>query len=279
MSANEDHAHESLIKTPRQLVVVVLLAFVVPIIVIVLLSQLASSGRIYDKESPAMSADEIAKRIQPVAEVSTGFEPGSQTFKTGEEVYKSVCTACHATGVAGAPKFGDRHDWGRRIAKGRPALLGVAIKGLGAMPPRGGASDLSDAELEGAVVYMANAAGAKFAASAAGRTVAGPSAAPTPAPRASTPAEPQPTAKAAPGKVGGQEVYGSTCVVCHGTGVANAPKFGDKSAWAPRLARGVKELYNTALKGKGPMPPRGGNLTLSDTDVRAAVDYMVAAVK
>jgi len=279
MSANEDHAHESLIKTPKQLVVVVLLAFVVPIIVIVLLSQLASSGRIYDKDSPAMSADEVGRRIQPVAEVSTGFESGSKTLKAGEEVYKSVCMACHATGVANAPKFGDRRDWGRRIAKGRPALVGVAIKGLGAMPPRGGASDLSDFEVEGAVVYMANAAGAKFAVPASGRTAAGPSAVPTPSARASKSAGPQPTAEAASAKVDGKQVYGSTCDVCHGTGVANAPKFGDKGAWAPRLAHGVKELYNTALKGKGPMPPKGGNLTLSDADVQAAVDYMVGAVK
>jgi len=278
MSANEDHAHESLIKTPKQLVVVVLLAFVVPIIVIVLLSQLASSGRIYDKESPAMSADEIARRIKPVAEVITGFEHGSKTPKSGEEVYKSVCMACHATGVANAPKFGDRRDWGRRIAKGRAALIGDATKGLGAMPPRGGASDLTDKELEDAVVYMANAAGAKFAAGAASASnAAASSAAPPPAGRPSKAAGPQQATAAA--KLDGKQVYGATCVACHGTGAANAPKFGDKGAWAPRLARGMMNLYNTALNGKGPMPARGGNLTLSDADVRAAVDYMVAAVK
>ncbi|MGB5082631.1 MAG: c-type cytochrome, partial [Burkholderiales bacterium] len=156
MSANEDHAHPSLIKTPRQLVTVVLLAFIVPIIVITLLAQLASSGRIHDEDSPAMSADEVGRRIKPVAEVSTAFGPGSKTVKSVEEVYKTVCMACHATGVANAPKFGDRRDWSRRVAKGQRALTRDAARGLGAMPPRGGAADLSDFEFEGAVVYMAN---------------------------------------------------------------------------------------------------------------------------
>jgi cytochrome c5 len=279
MSANEDHAHESLIKTPKQLVTVVLLAFIVPIIVITLLAQLASSGRIYDKDSPAMSADEVGKRIKPVAEVNTGFGPASKTLKSGEEVYKSVCMACHATGVANAPKFGDRRDWSRRIAKGQRALIRDATRGLGAMPPRGGASDLSDVEFGNAVVYMANAAGAKFTAPASGVAAAAPAAAPAPAARASKAAGPQQAAKAAADGVDGKKVYESTCIACHGTGVANAPKFGDKNAWAPHLALGVKALYNTALKGKGPMPPKGGNLTLSDAHVRAAVDYMVGAVK
>lgn len=275
MSANEDHAHESLIKTPRQLITVVLLAFVVPIIVITLLAHLAASGRIYDKDSPAMSAEQIGKRIGPVASVSTGFGPGSQALRSGEEIYKSICMGCHATGIAQAPKLGDRRDWARRIASGQRAMVRDAIKGKGAMPPRGGASDLSDLEVERAVVYMANAVGANFKAPAS------PPAAGEPAPEKATAAAPLPprAAKTSAAKADGKQVYGSACVACHGTGVANAPKFGDKSAWAPRLARGEKELYATALKGKGPMPPKGGNLTLSDADVRAAVDYMVAAVK
>ena len=161
MSGN---SHDSPIKTPKQLVTVLVLAFVVPIILIVLLSQLATSGRIFDKDSPAMSPEEIAKRIKPVADVAVGGGgPGAKVLKTGEQVYQAVCTACHATGIAKAPKFGDKRDWGAaHPRRARRRCVQVALKGEGAMPPRGGASDLSDLEVERAVVYMANAGGAKF---------------------------------------------------------------------------------------------------------------------
>jgi cytochrome c5 len=246
MSGND--SHESLIKTPKQLIAVLLLAFIVPIVVIVLLAHLATSGRIYDKD--AMSPEEIAKRIKPVAEVNLAGaqRQGASALRTGEQIYRSVCVACHATGVAKAPKFGDRRDWGPRIRGGQKALVQVALKGEGAMPPRGGASDLSDLEVERAVVYMANAGGAKFK---------------------------EPAAPAADGK----KVYESTCIACHGVGVANAPRFGDKKAWAEHLMHGTEHLYENAVKGKGAMPPKGGNLTLSDADVKAAVDYMLKAVK
>src|SRR5258708_6122572 len=154
---------ESLIKTPKQLVTVLVLFFVGTIIVIILLAKLATSGRTYDKDSPAMSPEEIAKRIKPVAEVNMGAAgPAGGVLKTGEEVYKSVCTACHATGIAKAPKFGDRRDWAARLGEGQKKLVQVALKGEGGMPPRGGASDLSDLEVDRAVVYIANAAAIRF---------------------------------------------------------------------------------------------------------------------
>ena len=238
--------HESLIKTPKQLVTVLVLAFVAPIIVIVLLAQLATSGRTYDED--AKSPEAIAKRIKPVAEVNLGAAgPAGRILKTGEEIYKSVCTTCHATGIANAPKFGDRRDWAPRIREGQKELVRVALKGEGAMPARGGASELSDIEVERAVVYMANAAGARFK---------------------------EPAVKA-----DGRKVYQSTCMACHGAGVANAPKFGDKKAWATHLMHGTEHVYENALKGKGAMPPKGGNLTMSEAEVKAAVDYMLDAVK
>jgi cytochrome c5 len=90
---------------------------------------------------------------------------------------------------------------------------------------------------------------------------------------------PPPAAKSADAGAAGKTIFDGTCVVCHGAGVAGAPKFGDKAAWAPRIATGKDTLYGVALKGKGAMPPKGGNLSLSDADVKAAVDYMVAAAK
>ena len=90
-------------------------------------------------------------------------------------------------------------------------------------------------------------------------------------------AAPAATAKGDAGK--GKAVYDSACTVCHAAGVAGAPKSGDKTAWAPRLKTGTDALYTSALKGKNAMPPKGGNMSLADADVKAAVDYLVGLVK
>jgi len=83
------------------------------------------------------------------------------TLKTGEEVYTAQCSACHAIGAAGSPKFGDADAWAPRIKTGYDALLNSALKGKGAMTPQGG-GDFGDLEVARAVVYMANKGGAKF---------------------------------------------------------------------------------------------------------------------
>ena len=77
----------------------------------------------------------------------------------------------------------------------------------------------------------------------------------------------------------GKGVYDKTCVACHATGVANAPKLGDKAAWAPRLAAGKAALQKSVAAGKGAMPPRAGNPKLSDNDIQAAVEHMLASLK
>ncbi len=86
-------------------------------------------------------------------------------------------------------------------------------------------------------------------------------------------------APAAAGAGAGKKTYETVCFACHATGAAGAPQFGDKAAWAPRVAQGNDPLHASALKGKGAMPAKGGNPALSDADVAAAVDYMVAAAK
>lgn len=110
-----------------------------------------------------------------------------------------------------------------------------------------------------------------------------PAAAPAPAaPVAATVAIPPPAAAqktAAAGNAAGKKTFDAVCTACHTAGVMGAPKFGDKAAWAPRIAQGKDTLYNAALHGLRAMPAKGGNPSLSDADVKAAVDYMVAAAR
>jgi c(7)-type cytochrome triheme protein len=105
-------------------------------------------------------------------------------------------------------------------------------------------------------------------------------AAPSPA-AAATPAAPAAAVTAqAPAEGGkGRTVYQSACAACHTTGAAGAPKLGDSAAWAPRIKTGITALHTNALKGKGAMPPKGGNASLADADVRAAVDFLVAQAR
>ncbi|WP_239157550.1 c-type cytochrome, partial [Burkholderia pseudomallei] len=189
-----------------------------------------------------------------------------------------------------------------RIAAGYDEVLHLALTGKGAMPPRGGTNpdDYSDYEIARAVVYMANQGGAKFAEPAQPAANAAPAsgAAAASAPGASDAAAnsqaaaamaaiaalpkageaPAAGANAESSASAGKALYESTCQACHATGVLNAPKFGNKADWAPRLKDSMDTVYNFALHGKGAMPPKGGS-NASDADVKAAVDYMVNAAK
>src|ERR1700740_166916 len=247
--AVSDHAqHPSFIKTPKQLIVVILLSFVVPIVAIILLVQLVVSHPAADPN--AMTDEAIAKRLQPVGRIEFDAAAAAAGRRTGEQVYQAVCASCHQSGVAGAPKLGDKAAWAPRIKEGLNELVADATKGIRAMPPRGGDPSLTNEELARAVVYIANQSGARFK---------------------------QPAAPSQ--KADGKKVYETTCSACHATGVAGAPKVGDKAAWAPHLMHGRDGLLQSALKGKGAMPPKGGNPSLSDDDVRAAVEFMVSQSK
>ena len=283
--------HSSPIKTPKQLIIVVLLAFAVPISLAALISQLVTSG----EKGISEDDSKIIARIQAVGNVVLAEPSGPKGVQSGEQVYGQVCKTCHETGLAGAPKFGDKAAWSARIAQGEATMFQHAIAGFqgkaGMMPAKGGNADLTDDEIRRAVAFMANKAGATWkepaiavAAETAPAAAAPIATAAASAPSAAATAVAAPVPNAAPaGKSDGKKIFEASCAACHGTGVAGAPKFGDKSAWAPRIAQGINVLYTHAIGGfqgkAGVMPPKGGNTALPDPDVKAAVDYMVAAGK
>ncbi len=178
----------SAIKTPQQLIVVVLLAFAVPLAIILLLVKLITGGMQIDPASPAMSEEAIAKRLKPVGEVS---------------------------------------------------ILG----------------DADSAATSEAVIAAATPKPSELVSAAA------------------------PAASAAGGTGGGEQLFNTVCQTCHSAGLAGAPKTGDTSAWAPRIAQGIEVLYASVINGKGVMPAKGGAMGSPDADIKAAVDIMVGRSK
>ncbi len=163
-NANDSHAaegHDSPIKTPKQLIVTVILSFLVPILAIVLMVSYVASGQKTGAGSGEDSAEAVARRLQPVGTVELHDANAPVVVLTGEQMFQQVCSACHATGAAGSPKFGDTAAWAPRIKTGFDALWHSALKGKNAMPPQGG-GEHSDFEIARAVVYMANHGGANF---------------------------------------------------------------------------------------------------------------------
>jgi len=157
------HEPNPLFKTPKQLITAVILAFTVPVLIILLLVNLVTSAHKIGAGSDAMHPEAIALRIKPVASFALVDANAPKLAKTGLQVYESTCSACHGAGIAGAPKFGDTGVWAPLIATGLDAMLKVALEGKGAMPAKGGNPGLSDFEIERAVVYMANQSGGNFA--------------------------------------------------------------------------------------------------------------------
>ena len=156
---NDDEVHTGPIKTPKQLLIATFLAFVVPVFVIIGLVFYVTSAPKPLAGTVNMEKS-VSERIQKVGTIE--IRDANRPLRAGAEVFKGQCSACHAAGVAGAPKFGDAAVWGPRIRTGVDALVNSALKGKNAMPPQGG-GDFSDVEVARGAVYMANAAGAKFA--------------------------------------------------------------------------------------------------------------------
>lgn len=225
----------------------------------------------------------VAEITAPMGEVSVagdvGEEPEIATEVTaggegagGKDIYDGLCISCHGSGIPGIPQFGDKAAWEPRIAQGNDTLYQHAIQGYTGnsgmmMPPRGGGADLSDDDVKTAVDYIVTNSQSST--------------------REVSKEEPEATVEAAAvaevESAGdkGKKVYDGLCVSCHGSGIPNIPQFGDKATWEPRIAQGNDTLYQHAIKGftgnSGmPMPAKGGNANLSDDDVKAAVDYMVA---
>ena len=296
-----DGPHEGPIKTPKQLILAVLYAFVVPIFGIVLLVMFVTAEKRPAAGSDAMSPKAVEARIRPVGMVEVKDASDLASLKNGEQVFTAQCSACHTAGALGAPKLGDAGAWAARIKTGLTALIHSAVAGKGQMPPQSG-GDFSDYEIARAVVFMSNKGGASFpepappAASAPATTTAAASAggtgtvatagataaaAPTADASAKKPdtqvaAAPTPAAPAA--ATAAPAVYAQTCATCHALGIAGAPTVGDKAGWAPRIAQGIDALTASAIKGKGAMPPKGGS-SASDDDIKAVVTYMVNASK
>ncbi len=250
-----------------------------------------------------------AVNLKPIGDVSLsdGSSVAPSATRSGEAVYTAVCAACHNSGAAGAPKIDDKAAWEPRVANGFDALLNTAINGKGAMPARGG-QNVPDDELTAAIAYMTEKAGFSLdvpkaeVPAATEEKVADTStemkmeevvptateekAADTETEEA-TDATTQTKTEAPPAQtetvatassIDGKALYKTICFACHDTGAANAPKLTDKALWQPRIALGKEALYNTAINGKGTMPPKGGNMALSDGEVKAIVDYMVSVV-
>jgi len=228
-----------------------------------------------DSAGSGQVSSDVEKRTAPIGQVDVAVagdtseksKPAAET-SVGKKTFDSVCFACHLQGIAGAPKYGDKKAWKPHLEKGTETLYEHALHGFtgsnGTMPAKGGRADLADDDIKAAVNYMLAAVGATPAAAATEE-----------APAASEETAPAAVASA---NVKGKEVFDGTCSLCHKTGVAGAPKFGDKEAWKPRIAKGNATLYDHAIHGfmgKGMMPPKGGKADLSDGDVKAAVDYMV----
>ncbi|HEX8010280.1 MAG TPA: c-type cytochrome [Casimicrobiaceae bacterium] len=287
--------HTSFIKTPKQLIVVVVLAFAIPIALLVLLSQLITGVRPGATENTEAG---VLSRIKPVGEVTLASANAPKGTMTGEQIYQAVCKNCHEAGVAGAPKVGDNAAWAPRIKRGADQLFASAIKGTDkGMPPKGGNPDLADVEVQRGVVYMANRSGASFKEPPAAPAPAALAAAPAPAPPAPAPAAaPPPRPAAAPAAAGAPEpgapldmaaaqalMQKDGCAACHAVdkkivGPAYqdvAAKYkGDKDAPA-KLVQKVKS-GGAGVWGQVPMPP---NSAAPDDDVKALVAWILTLKK
>lgn len=268
------------------LVIGILVIFAVIAFLIARLLSTVTSNSTEDAGSDEFAQMQIAKieeRIAPVGQVVAGEIATGPVIRSGKEIVETTCNSCHGTGVLGAPKIGDAADWETRFAQGMKTVMTNTINGKGSMPARGGDGSLSDEDLKKAVIYMLKESGQSVAdgddhqaqvEAVVEQTQAASDSAPAVEEKAAA-ATATVAAAASSGK--GAETYKAACASCHDTGIAGAPRPGDKAAWTDRVAAGADALYNAAINGKGAMPPKGGRADLSDDVIKAAVDYMAGS--
>lgn len=230
-----------------------------------------------DEHEANMRATKVAKITEPVGQVTavgeetamaaeemTAATGGEGSGDVGKTIYDGLCVNCHGIPAMASmiPQTGDAAAWAARVEQGKDTLYDHAINGfvgeMGMMPARGSNPKLTDDEVKAAVDYMVSQLDA--------------------APAAET------TETAADGDAG-KTVYDGLCVNCHGVAALASmiPQTGDATAWGPRIDKGMDTLYDHAINGfvgeLGMMPGKGGNMKLSDDEVKAAVDYMVNQTK
>ncbi|MEM7465821.1 MAG: c-type cytochrome [Pseudomonadota bacterium] len=237
-------------------------------------NRIAPAGTVNVGEPMIVAGNDVGNG-DSVASADTAATPSDP----GEATYGKICFSCHDAGIAYAPKIGDIAAWEPRLQKGTEMLVLNAINGVegeGIMPARGGLPNLSDDEVRAAVMFMLG----KLEGDDSAASEADPAEnIEAEADNAETEPAPAVDAAFAVADARGKEVYKAACVICHASGVAGAPKFGDATSWAPRVEKGMATLYEHSIKGfmgeSGLMPPKGGRPDYSDEDVTAAVDYMV----
>ncbi|MGH8501202.1 MAG: c-type cytochrome [Gammaproteobacteria bacterium] len=255
---------------------------------------------------------QVEERTAPVGEAYSGEVPegaqqasagGDSAGGGGEQTYAQACAVCHDSGTAGAPRITDKAAWQPRIEQGKQTLYDHAINGFNAMPPKGGDASLSDEQVQAAVDHIVatvggGAAGGKQAAktsaqdsqAAGGKSSGQPKGQQEPAQKGKTDAAAPAAGKTQAGGAGiaqaagrgaspeNKSIYQAMCSACHDSGALGAPRVTDKAAWQPRIAKGSQALYGSAISGIGAMPPKGGHSQLGESEVKKAVDYIIAQV-
>jgi cytochrome c5 len=208
--------------------------------------------------TPVDDSDAVSARIQPVAKVEmagVAAKAGTSGNRSGEEMVKAICSACHGptSAVPTSPKIGDKAAWAPRIGVGLDVLTKSAIVGKNAMPPKGGAADATEEEIARAIVFMTNQSGANFK-------------------------EPTAGGKIASGDRTPEQIAQAACLKCHETGEKGAPKLSDKASWTQRGSKGLDAVTKTVIRGHGNMPARGGLADLTDSELKATIAYMLKRV-
>ena len=286
------------IKTPKQLIVTAILAFVVPIGIIILLVNMVVSGTKVGAGSDTLTPEAVTKRIAPVAGFELVDANAPKVFKTGEQVFAAVCTACHTAGVAGAPKIGDNAAWAPFIKAGYESPAERRAAWQGGMPAKGGNPTLSDYEVARAVVYMANKSGASLPEPAA-PAEEGAKKEEAAAPAAAAPAPPRRLLPLPPGRRGSRSRSARPAAAAPrnrppstrpakssiraSASPVTPPAWPTRRSATGRLGALHQDRHGRDGEdrhaGQAAHAAKGGAATATEEDIRAAVQYMVDAAK